>query len=260
MQMWGGGNPPIVLNPALIKAVYKPGPISIPDPPPYVVEVNLGQLRASSPASRSACCATGRSSARRSLAGDGTATIPAAFGDGSVKPGELEVAFEGDGAQPVKVPVDGRARAAAAPAAAADHRRQPPVQPTPATSSVTGARPIGVGDRHEPGSGPRRRAVDGDGLPPTASTHGDDVRGLRTELLAAGATRRRNGHARTWAADGCRYAGASDVSPVQRADDRSGRRDGRLASPSEHATTRRRPSACIAGTGASTHVPRHARD
>jgi hypothetical protein len=37
--------------------------------------------------------------------GDGTATIPAAFGDGSVKPGELEIAIEGDGAQPVKVTV-----------------------------------------------------------------------------------------------------------------------------------------------------------
>ena len=69
--------------------------------------VNLGQASAASPASRSACCATGRSSARRSSPADGTATIPAAFGDGSVKPGELEVAFEGDGAQPVKVPVAG---------------------------------------------------------------------------------------------------------------------------------------------------------
>ena len=43
MQMWGGGNAPIVLNPALVKATYKPGPISIPDPPPYEVAVNLGQ-------------------------------------------------------------------------------------------------------------------------------------------------------------------------------------------------------------------------
>ncbi len=43
----------------------------------------------------------------KAFAGAGTATIPASFGDGSVKPGELEVAFEGDGAQPVKVPVDG---------------------------------------------------------------------------------------------------------------------------------------------------------
>ena len=41
----------------------------------------------------------------KALAGDGTATIPAAFGDGSVKPGELEVAIEADGAQPIKVPV-----------------------------------------------------------------------------------------------------------------------------------------------------------
>ena len=32
MQMWGGGNPPIVFNPALIKAIYKPGPDQHPRP------------------------------------------------------------------------------------------------------------------------------------------------------------------------------------------------------------------------------------
>ena len=106
MQMWGGGNAPIVINPALIKAVYKPGPF--PSPTRRRTRSRWPRPAAgSSPGSRSACCATGRSSARRSLGADGTATIPAAFGDGSVKPGDLEVAFEGDNAQPVKVPVDG---------------------------------------------------------------------------------------------------------------------------------------------------------
>ena len=90
MQMWGGGNPPIVFNPALIKAIFKATPGR-----PAV----RGQRHAAagpSSASRSACCATARSSARR-CGGDGSATIPASFGDGSVKPGELEVAFEADG-------------------------------------------------------------------------------------------------------------------------------------------------------------------
>ena len=107
MQMWGGGNPPIVFNPALIKAIYKPGPISIPDPPPYEVNVNLGQFAAQFAGQPVSLLRNGQVIGKAILAADGTATIPAAFGDGSVKPGELEVAFEGDGAQPVKAPVDG---------------------------------------------------------------------------------------------------------------------------------------------------------
>ena len=103
MQMWGGGNPPIVLNPIDIKATYKPGPISIPDPPPYLVEVTLPAVLNGQPIS----LLRNGQVIGKAFAANGAASIPAAFGDGSVKPGELEVAVDGDGVQPVKVPVNG---------------------------------------------------------------------------------------------------------------------------------------------------------
>ena len=106
MQMWGGGNPPIVINPALIKAVYKPGPFPIPDPPPYEVQVALPPELNGMPIS----LLRGGQVVGKAFAAGGVATIPAAFGDGSVKPGDLEVAVEGDNAQPVKVPVEGVTR------------------------------------------------------------------------------------------------------------------------------------------------------
>ncbi|HEV7804309.1 MAG TPA: C25 family cysteine peptidase [Solirubrobacteraceae bacterium] len=107
MQMWGGGNAPIVFDPALVKATYKPGPISIPDPPPFEVAVNLGQVLGNLAGQPISLLQNGQVIGKAFLDGDGTATIPASFGDGSVEPGELEVAFEGDGAQPFKVPVEG---------------------------------------------------------------------------------------------------------------------------------------------------------
>jgi hypothetical protein len=107
MQMWGGGNAPIVFNPALVTAVYKPGPISIPDPPPYEVEVNLGQVLGNLTGQPISLLQNGQVIGKAFLNATGAASIPASFGDGSVKPGELEVAFEGDGAQPFKVPVAG---------------------------------------------------------------------------------------------------------------------------------------------------------
>ncbi len=105
MQMWGGGSPPIVFNPGLFKAVYRaeltpPGP----DPGPlYGVEVTLPKELAGQPIS----LLRGGEVVGKALAGDGSVKIPASFGDGSVKPGELQVAVEGDGAQPVSVPVEG---------------------------------------------------------------------------------------------------------------------------------------------------------
>ena len=59
MQMWGGGNAPIVINPALIKAVYKRA-----RPHPRRRRSRSTSSSASSPgqssASRSACCSNGQ--------------------------------------------------------------------------------------------------------------------------------------------------------------------------------------------------------
>jgi hypothetical protein len=105
MQMWGGGSPPIVFNPALIAAIYKPKPVNPGDPPPYEVIVrNLPAELFGQPIS---LLNKGEVVGKAFVNGDGTTTIPAAFGDGSVKPGDLKVAAEGDGAQPFEKTVDG---------------------------------------------------------------------------------------------------------------------------------------------------------
>jgi hypothetical protein len=96
MQMWGGGSPPILFDPATIKAIYKAKPFNPGDPPPFEVNVTLpAQL-----AGQAISLLRNGQVIGKALAGDGGATIPASFGDGSVNPGELEVAFEADGAQP----------------------------------------------------------------------------------------------------------------------------------------------------------------
>jgi len=104
MQMWGGGHPPIVFDPNLFKAVFKEeiGP-PIPEPPPFWVEVNLPKELAGQPIS----LLRNGEVIGKALAGDGSVAIPASFGDGSVKPDELQIAVEADGAQPVTAPVDG---------------------------------------------------------------------------------------------------------------------------------------------------------
>lgn len=103
MQMWGGGSPPIVFNPAVFEAVYKAKIPTPGDPPPFEVEVKLPKELLGQPIS----LLQNGQVIGKAIAGDGVATIPASFGDGSVKPGELEVAVDADGAQPVKVPVTG---------------------------------------------------------------------------------------------------------------------------------------------------------
>jgi hypothetical protein len=104
MQMWGGGAPPFVFDPSKFLAVFQkvnapPGP----DPPPYQVLVNLpaelnGQaitlLRNGDPIGKA-------------FVQDGHATIDAAFGDNKPAPGELQIAVDGDGAVPMRVPVQG---------------------------------------------------------------------------------------------------------------------------------------------------------
>jgi hypothetical protein len=106
MQMWGGGGgPPIVINPALIDAVYQAqytGPPR-PDPPPYQVDVTLPAQFAGQTIS----LLRNGQVIGKAIAQAGTATIYAAFGDGAVKPGDLQVAMEADGAAPVSAPVEG---------------------------------------------------------------------------------------------------------------------------------------------------------
>jgi hypothetical protein len=41
----------------------------------------------------------------KGIAQDGVARIPASFSDGSERPGQLEVAFDGDGGPPIRIPV-----------------------------------------------------------------------------------------------------------------------------------------------------------
>ncbi len=104
MQMWGGGSPPLVFNPNLFKAVYKEkiGPVNPGDPPPYFVEVTLPRELLGQPIS----LLKDGEVVGKAIAGDGSVEIPASFGDGSVVPGDLQIAVEADGAQPVIAPVE----------------------------------------------------------------------------------------------------------------------------------------------------------
>jgi hypothetical protein len=104
MQLWGGGSAPIVLNPAVFKAVYKELPIPNPgDPPPFYVEVTLPAALAGQPIS----LLRNGQVIGKALAGDGSVAIAATFNDGAPKPGELSIALEADGVAPLQVPVDG---------------------------------------------------------------------------------------------------------------------------------------------------------
>jgi hypothetical protein len=104
MQLWGGGSPPIVLNPAVFKAVYKEFPPPNPgDPPPFLVEVTLPAGLAGQPIS----LLRNGQVIGKALAGDGSVAIAATFNDGAPKPGELAIALEPDGVAPIAVGVDG---------------------------------------------------------------------------------------------------------------------------------------------------------
>ncbi len=111
MQMWGGGHPPRVFDPSLFKAVFREEVASGPGPgpePPYSVLVNLPAELAGQPIS----LLRGGEVIGKAIAGDGSVTIPATFDESRIKPGELEVAVEADGAQPVSAPVEGVPRVA----------------------------------------------------------------------------------------------------------------------------------------------------
>jgi hypothetical protein len=103
MQMWGG-DPPVIYLPAQFTARFEQysGP-PIPDPPPYEVRVTLPRELAGQPIS----LLRNGQVIGKAVAGDGVAAVRAAFGDGSVKPGDLEIAIEPDGGPAVKVPVEG---------------------------------------------------------------------------------------------------------------------------------------------------------
>lgn len=119
MQMWGGGRPPRVFDLGRFSAVLSKQP-ELPnpgDPPPYEVNVTLPAELAGQPLS----LVRDGEVVGRAIAGAGVATIPASFGDGSVKPGELRLAIDADDAQPVSVPVSVPADPA------------PPAQPAPPT-------------------------------------------------------------------------------------------------------------------------------
>jgi hypothetical protein len=106
MQMWGGGAPPFALDVGDIQAQYVQqftGPPQ-PDPPPYEVNVTLPLQLAGQTVS---LLRNGQVIGKAVIGPDGTAKIPASFGDGAPKPGELEVAVEPEGGTPVRVPVDG---------------------------------------------------------------------------------------------------------------------------------------------------------
>ena len=101
MQMWGGDGLKIV-NPALFAAQYVALAVGT-DGPPYEVNVTLP------PEFNGEAFSLLRNGevVGKGTAANGVAKIPAEFGDGSVKPGELVVVLEADGAPAIKIPVSG---------------------------------------------------------------------------------------------------------------------------------------------------------
>ncbi len=101
MQMWGGGHTPLKLDVAAIHAVYAKVVDPTPDPPPYEVNVTLPKELLGQTIS----LLRKGEVVGKAIIGDGVATIPASFGDGSVVPGDLQVAVEPDGGPAVQAPV-----------------------------------------------------------------------------------------------------------------------------------------------------------
>jgi hypothetical protein len=104
MQMFGGGRPPIVFNPAIFTAKYAELPIPKPgDPPPYLVELTFP----SNPALTGQPVSLLRNGEviGKAIAGDGSVKVAAEFNDGLVQPGELSIAIDADDAAVVRVPV-----------------------------------------------------------------------------------------------------------------------------------------------------------
>jgi hypothetical protein len=105
MQMWGGEGLKI-LDPALFAAVFTQQLTIAPDggdPPPYGVNVTLP------PEFNGESFSLLRNGevVGKGTGVNGVAQIPATFGDGSVKPGELVVVLDPDGGAPIRIPVNG---------------------------------------------------------------------------------------------------------------------------------------------------------
>ena len=119
MQMFGGGSPPIVFNPAIFKAVYKEFPIPRPgDPPPFLVELTFP----SNPALTGQPVSLLRNGQviGKAIAGDGSVNVAADVQRRrAAAPGELEIAIDAEGAAPGADPGVGRDDPAATAATAA---------------------------------------------------------------------------------------------------------------------------------------------
>ena len=103
MQMWGGN--PIRIDPSLINAVYTTQlVVDSGDPPPYGVHVTMPAELSGQTIS---LLRNGQVIGKAFVNGDGTADIPAGFGDGTPDASELQVAMEPDGGAPVIAPVKG---------------------------------------------------------------------------------------------------------------------------------------------------------
>ncbi len=106
MQMFGGGSPLIIFNPAIFKAKYVEFPIPKPgDPPPFLVELTFP----SNPALTGQPISLLRNGEviGKAVAGDGSVKVAATFNDGAPAPGELEIAIDAEGAKPIRIPVSG---------------------------------------------------------------------------------------------------------------------------------------------------------
>jgi hypothetical protein len=101
MQMWGGGTAPIIVNVNEIKAVFQERR-SFEDPPYYTVSVELPPQFAGQPIS---LVREGQVVGKAIIGGDGKATIGADFDGGNLRPDDLRVALDANGATPVSVQV-----------------------------------------------------------------------------------------------------------------------------------------------------------
>jgi hypothetical protein len=105
MQMFGG-DPIATPEPSQFLATYVKDAVfdpPRPDPPPYGVEVRLqGEWNG-----QAFSLLRNGEVIGKAVAADGKALLPPEFDGTQPKPGELEVAFEGDGAVPIRIPVNG---------------------------------------------------------------------------------------------------------------------------------------------------------